>query len=228
MFGLDDYIASRSNGGGVLLVCVIAVLLGLRHASDPDHLAAVTALIAGGQERAARAAARLGFAWGLGHATSLFVFGLPIVLFERYLPERLQQGAETLVAAMIVYLALRLLYRWRAGYFHLRVRNAHVHPRTRLGAYGVGLVHGMGGSAGVGVLVIATVESRVLAVLSLVLLAFFTTVSMTVTTTGFGRMLDTRTLRNAFARVAPAFGALSLVFGVWYGAAAWAVAPYPF
>jgi high-affinity nickel permease len=228
MFGLDDSIASLSSGGSVLLVCVVAVLLGLRHAGDPDHLAAVTTLIASGQERAARGAARLGIAWGLGHATSLFVFGLPIVLFERYLPERLQRGAETLVAAMIVYLAVRLLYRWRAGYFHLRAHGDHVHPRTRLGAYGIGLAHGLGGSAGVGVLIIATVDSRALAVVSLVLLAFFTAASMTILTTGFGRTLDTRLFRNAFARVAPAFGALSLAFGVWYGAAAWAVAPYPF
>jgi high-affinity nickel permease len=215
MFGLDDYLASLSDGSGVLLVCVIAVLLGLRHATDPDHVAAVATLIAAGHERAA---ARLGLAWGAGHATSLFVFGLPIVLFERYLPERVQQGAETLVAALIVYLALRLLR------FHMRAHGDHVHPRTGVGAYGIGLAHGMGGSAGVGVLIIAAVDSRPLAVLSLVLLALFTAVSMTAITAGFGSMLGTRPLR----RLAPAFGALSLAFGLWYGAAAWAVAPYPF
>jgi high-affinity nickel permease len=228
MFGLDDHIASFSDGGSVLLVCLVAVLLGLRHATDPDHLAAVTTLLAGGRERAARAAARLGLVWGLGHATSLFVFGLPIVLFERYLPERVQQGAETLVAALIVYLALRLLHRWRAGYFHLALRGRHVHPRTGLGAFGIGLAHGMGGSAGVGVLIVATVDSRAVAVVSLILLAVFTAVSMTLLTTGLGRTLDARPLRGAFVRVTPAFGALSLAFGVWYGAAAWALAPYPF
>ena len=46
------------------------------------------------------------------------MFGLPILLFEAYLPERLQQGAETAVAALIVFLAVRLLIRWRSGYFH--------------------------------------------------------------------------------------------------------------
>ena len=45
-------------------------LLGLRHATDPDHLAAVTSLVAGGRERATRAAAKLGLCWGLGHATT--------------------------------------------------------------------------------------------------------------------------------------------------------------
>ena len=77
MFGLDDKIAGFSNGTTLLVVAAVAVLLGLRHASDPDHLAAVTTLIASGKERATRAAARMGFVWGLGHATSLFLFGLP-------------------------------------------------------------------------------------------------------------------------------------------------------
>ena len=80
MFGLDERIATFSNGTTLLIVVAVSVLLGLRHASDPDHLAAVTTMIASGKERAARRAARLGFTWGLGHATSLLVFGLPVIL----------------------------------------------------------------------------------------------------------------------------------------------------
>jgi hypothetical protein len=59
------------------------ILLGLRHATHPDHLAAVTTLVAGGrEERAAWRAGELGLAWGLGHAATLFAFGVPILLFE--------------------------------------------------------------------------------------------------------------------------------------------------
>ena len=71
MFGLDDWIAGLSEGGSVLVVVLVATLLGLRHATDPDHLAAVTALVASGREQAARSAARLGAWWGLGHAVTL-------------------------------------------------------------------------------------------------------------------------------------------------------------
>ena len=60
-----------------LLVLAISLLLGLRHASDPDHLAAVTTLAAG-KEVPVRSAGRLGLAWGAGHGTSLFVLGLPL------------------------------------------------------------------------------------------------------------------------------------------------------
>ena len=87
MLGLDNWVAGFSDGTTLLVVALVALVLGLRHATDPDHLAAVTTLIAGTEERAARAAARLGLAWGAGHATSLLAFGVPIVIFKAYLPE---------------------------------------------------------------------------------------------------------------------------------------------
>src|SRR3954467_11511057 len=143
MFGLDTWLAHFSDGATLLIVCGIAVLLGLRHATDPDHLAAVTTLIASGKDRTKRAAGRLGFVWGLGHATTLFVFGLPIVLFNSYLPESVQRGAEAAIGVLILALALRLLVRWRRGELH---PHEHGHAaarraRTPLQAYGIGLVH---------------------------------------------------------------------------------------
>src|SRR4051794_26272050 len=151
MFGLDERIASLSNGGSVLVVLLVALLLGLRHATDPDHIAAVTTLVASSRERAARRAAQLGAGGGLGHPLTPVVVGVAVLLFERYLPSSLQRGAETAVAALIVFLAARLLIRWRSGYFH---GHAHAHPphehdhrhsvRSPLGAFSIGLVHGLG------------------------------------------------------------------------------------
>jgi hypothetical protein len=232
MFGLDDWIAGLSNGASVGVVLLVAVLLGLRHATDPDHIAAMTTLVASGRERAARSAAQLGAWWGVGHGITLVALGLPILLAQQYLPERLQQGAETAVAALIVFLALRLLVRWRHGHFDL---HAHPHPdpahrhavRTPAGALGVGLVHGMGGSAGVGVLLLAAIPSETVAVASLLLLALFTAVSMTIVTAGFGFTLGARPVAAVVARAVPVLGALSLTFGLWYAAATWSLAPYP-
>jgi hypothetical protein len=109
----------------------------------------------------------------------------------------------------------------------------HAHPpahgaRTRLGAFAIGLLHGVGGSAGVGVLLVASIGSTPLAVASLALLAVFTAVSMCLLSTGFGLALVSRPVRAAFAGVAPALGTASLAFGVWYATAAWSLAPYPF
>ena len=249
MFGLDTWIAHLSNGATLLAVSGVAIVLGLRHATDPDHLAAVTTLIASGKERTKRLAARLGLAWGLGHATSLFAFGLPIVLFKAYLPEPVQRGAETAVGFLIIALAVWLLVRWRRGLFHIHPHEheagAHVHihgharearhehrhsvrARSPLQAFGIGLVHGMGGSAGVGVLLLAAIHDRLVAVVALALFAFFTAVSMALLSTGFGLTLSSEPARRAFSRIAPALGVASLLFGVWYALGALQLTPYYF
>jgi len=220
MFGLDDHLAELSNGGSILIVLLVATLLGLRHATDPDHIAAVTTLMASGRENARRRAAALGAYWGLGHALTLVAFGVPILLFEAYLPEIVQRGAETAVAALIVFLAVRLLVRHRHPH-------AHGHEvRRPLAAFGIGLIHGMGGSAGVGVLLLAAIPSTRLAVASLVVLAFFTAVSMTIVTTSFGSVLAAR--QGLVTAAAPVLGVASLAFGFWYAAAAWSLVAYPF
>jgi high-affinity nickel permease len=231
MFGLDDWVAGMSDGASLAVVILVAILLGLRHATDPDHIAAVSTLLASGRERAAGAAARLGAWWGLGHAVTLIAFGIPILVAERYLPGVVERGAETAVAALIVFLAVRLLLRWRHGAFATSDdghSHHHHHVRTPLGAFGIGLVHGMGGSAGVGVLLLAAIPSQGLAIVSLIVLAVFTAVSMTIVTTGFGVVLGARRVAGALAAAIPALGLASLTFGVWYAAAAWSLAPYPF
>jgi hypothetical protein len=172
---------------------------------------------------------------------TLFAFGLPMLLLDSYLPERVQQTAETAIAAVIAYLAVRLLVRWRRGEFHehehgygdeehshVHAKHDHRHPRSGLGAFGIGLVHGMGGSAGVGILLAASIESTPMAVASLALLAIFTAVSMTMLSSGFGRTLVSRPVSSAFGAVAPVLGSGSLLFGFWYATSAWRLTPYPF
>jgi high-affinity nickel permease len=235
MFGLDQWLAHFSDGATLGLVVLVAIVLGLRHATDPDHLAAVTTLIATGRDRAARAAARLGLCWGLGHATSLFAFGLPIVLFKAYLPAPVQAGAETSVGVMIALLALWLLVRWRRGLFHLHhdhgLPHAHgsrrrLRTRSPLQAFGIGLVHGMGGSAGVGVLLLASIHDRGVAIAALGLFAVCTALSMAAVSTGWGLTLASSPGRASLGRVAPVLGCMSLAFGVWYALAALSLAPY--
>ncbi len=239
MFGLDDRIASFSDGTTLLVVMVVAIVLGLRHASDPDHLAAVTTLIASGKEQAARKAGILGLVWGLGHATSLFVFGIPIVLYRAYLPEVVQRGAETTVGLLIVCLAGWLLVRWRRGTLAVHAhgdrepRHAHgpAHPRkarTRPQAYAIGLIHGLGGSAGVGILLIASIPSHALAVVALAVFAVGTAVSMALLSSGFGLTLSSAPVQRSFQRLAPVLGMVSLAFGIWYALGAQGLLPYYF
>ena len=122
MFGLDDWLAQLAHGESLVVVLAVALLLGLRHASDPDHLAAVSTLIASDPRDGRERAGRLGLAWGLGHALTLGLFGVPVVLFGTDLPETAQRAAEAAVGLMIMFLAMRLLVRWHSGRFH-----AHAH-----------------------------------------------------------------------------------------------------
>jgi high-affinity nickel permease len=244
MSGLDDRIAELAGGSWVLAVAV-ALLLGLRHATDPDHLTAVSTLVASGEERGPGRAARLGLAWGLGHATTLFVFGLPIVLANSYLPDAVQEAAEFAVGLMIIVLAARLLMKWRRGQFHAhthehspdtrhrhlhrRTAGGHAHPhhtRSPLQAYGVGLVHGVGGSAGVGILLLAAIRDHALGVAALFVFAFFTAISMSIASASFGYTLSRGPVLRRFIAVAPVMGALSLAFGAWYALGAVGALPY--
>lgn len=230
MFGLDQHIAGLSDGTTLLIVAAVACVLGFRHATDPDHLAAVTTLIAGARERGSVLAGRLGLSWGAGHAASLFAFGLPIVLFKAYLPESIQRGAETAVGLLIIALAAWLLVRWRRGFFrphhhgHDRARRA----RTPLQAFAIGVVHGMGGSAGVGVLLLAAIHDRLVAAAALAVFAGCTAISMALLSTGVGLTLSSGATSRSLNRVAPVLGFASLAFGVWYSLGALDVAPYMF
>jgi hypothetical protein len=227
MFGLDDHIASLGTGEVFLVVALVAILLGLRHATDPDHLAAVTTLVAS-DEPDTRRAGKLGFTWGLGHATSLFVFGVPIVLFKSYLPDAVQRGAETAVGIVIVTLAVRLLIQWRRGGLGPNRHHHGTPARTPAQAYAIGLVHGMGGSAGVGVLLLAAIPDHVEAIAALVLFAFFTAVSMAAASTGFGFALSRGPVLRSYLTIAPAMGVFSLAFGLWYSLGALHAVPYVF
>ncbi len=239
MFGIDEWLSGLAAGHGSGVVVLVAFLLGLRHASDPDHLVAVSTLVAGTRERATRAAARLGAAWGAGHATTLLLFGLPMLVLRSYLPGVVEAAAETLIGAIIVVLAVRLLVRWRRGAFHTHVhehagsRHAHLHShaaapehrhahvlRSPAQAFAIGLVHGTAGSGAVAVLIVVAVPGRALAMLALLILAAGTALSMTMLTAAVGRLLGLAAARRLLTAAIPALGSFACLFGVLYTAAA--------
>jgi high-affinity nickel permease len=252
MSAIDGWLEGLLHGDvGVGVILLVSLLLGLRHASDPDHLAAVTTLIASGEERQrVRKAGTMGFLWGLGHGTTLVLIGLPLVLLNHYLPEIVGKIAEVAIGCIIVLLAMRLLVRWRRGLYHVHVHSheggeahRHVHShvldeshghahrvpkRTPLSSYGVGLVHGIGGSGGLTLLLISTISDKAQATGALLLFAAGTAVSMALLSTALGLLIAGGPLARNFERVAPVLGVLSMAFGVWYALGALGVVVYPF
>lgn len=251
MAGIDGWLEGFMHGhGSVALVLVVSLALGLRHATDPDHLAAVTTLIASEEERnQVKKASLMGLLWGLGHGTTLVLIGLPLVLLGRFLPEIVVQAAEVTIGLIIVLLAARLLLRWRQGLFHAHTHvhdgdthrhvhshsedssheHAHARPlRTPLSSYGVGLVHGIGGSGGLTLLLLSTISDKIEAAVALLLFAAGTAVSMSVLSTAFGLAISGGPIARNFGRVAPALGVLSMAFGGWYMLGALGIVVYPF
>src|SRR6185436_697945 len=110
----------------ILLTLGLGFVLGLKHATEADHLAAVSTIVS--ERRSIWESARVGALWGLGHTASLFIAGLLVIVLGVTIPERVANILEFCVALMIITLGSRLLY--------LTLRNnpvMHVHAHTHDG-----------------------------------------------------------------------------------------------
>ncbi len=235
---VDLWLTGLFEGAPLLVALGLAFVLGLRHASDPDHLVAVTALIAA-DDGDARGAVRLGAWWGLGHAAVLLGLGLPLIAFKSQLPGWLEAGAEKAVGIVILLLAARVSWKWLRGDYragphnhaghadvaggshrHLRHgadEHRHIGVRTPGQAFGIGFLHGLAGTGAVVVLLIAALPSQLEAAAALAVFAPMTIVSMAALTGAFGWLLTRPLIEPLYRAVLiPALGLFGLLFGLWY------------
>ncbi len=157
----------------------LGLILGLRHALDPDHIAAVSTIVS--ESRSVRRSSLIGTCWGLGHTMSLLVAGVLVIALKIQISDRLALWMEFAVALMLILLGLKAVLKplrgWRIhvhqhahggsshSHVHLhRPSEEHAHQHRHLIRSGarpflVGLVHGMAGSAALMILVLATIPS---------------------------------------------------------------------
>jgi ABC-type nickel/cobalt efflux system permease component RcnA len=237
---LDAWLTGLLEGAPLLVALGVAFVLGLRHASDPDHLVAVTSLVAA-DDGDARGAVRLGAWWGLGHALCLLVIGLPLIALKSELPAWLEFGAEKAVGLVILVLAARVCWKWARGDYrvgrhrhgagsdvvagarhrHLRrgepAGHRHRRVRTPGQAFAIGLLHGLAGTGAVVVLLIAALPTQLEAGVALAVFAPMSIVSMAGLTGAFAWILTRSAVEPIYRAVLiPAIGLLGLVFGLWY------------
>jgi len=143
----------------------LALVLGMRHALDADHVAAVGTLIE--PDTRLRGVAGVAARWALGHGATLLGVGLALILLGLKLPGQFEIVAEVMVAATLLGLGVRRLIP----------RRAHGHAPGR-GAFAVGLLHGLAGSGPMVLLAVSTVEQRGHALLYLVLVSLGTLLGM--------------------------------------------------
>jgi high-affinity nickel permease len=232
---LDHLITGLFEGAPLVVALGIAFLLGLRHASDPDHLVAVTALMAA-DKGDTRGAARLGAWWGLGHAAALVALGIPLIAFKAQLPGWLESGAEKAIGAVILLLAVRVIYKWARGDYHADAHahnsgharrrhlrrgpdgsHQHVKVRSRGQAAAIGLLHGLAGTGAVVVLLIAALPTKLEAGLALAVFAPMSVASMAACTAAFAWVLTRPVIEPLYRGVLiPGFGLFGVMFGLWY------------
>jgi len=138
---------------------LLGFALGIRHALDPDHLAAMGTIVA--RERSPGRAALLGSMWGLGHSTSLLLASLVMIAWRIPVPAGVSHYLELLVAAMLIVIGVQSLLRPVAGYRSGAEGLPAAPRRTR--PYLIGLVHGLAGSGGLALVVLPTLPDRLTA-----------------------------------------------------------------
>jgi ABC-type nickel/cobalt efflux system permease component RcnA len=163
-----------------LPLLALGFLLGVRHATDPDHVVAVSTIVS--NEKRWSAAGSIGALWGLGHSLTLLLVGGCIVFFGIVVPPRLGLGMELSVALMLMVLGGLNLAGPRLG---IR-RWSRPSPARRMSTNArpviVGIVHGLAGSAAVALLILAAVRDAGTALAYLGLFSFGTVVGMTAMT----------------------------------------------
>jgi hypothetical protein len=189
----------------LLAAFVSSLLLGMRHATDPDHVVAVTTIVS--RERSLRRACGIGALWGLGHTATILAVGGAIILFRLAFTPRLGLSLEMAVAAMLVILGAMNLFDVRPA----PGRWTEMRPLL------VGVVHGLAGSAGATLLVLPLIDDARWALVYLMVFGAGTVVGMALVTLAVAApaVLAAPRIAGLQRGLRMASGAMSMAFGVW-------------
>ena len=189
----------------LLLTFVTSLMLGMRHATDPDHIVAVTTIVS--RERSVVKAAGIGAVWGLGHTITLLIVGGAIIAFKIGFNARLGLSMEFCVAVMLIVLGLLNLFDVKM--------TASAPSSSR--PFFVGVVHGLAGSAAAALLIVPLMDDPRWAALYLVTFGLGTIVGMSIVTISIAApaLLASAHLPSLQRSLRIASGAVSLVFGLY-------------
>jgi hypothetical protein len=191
----------------LLLTFVVSLLLGMRHATDVDHVVAVSTIVA--HERSMWRASRVGAVWGLGHTLTIFLIGGAVIVFKLAFTPRLGLSMEMTVALMLIVLGTLNLFDIGGD----ARRSATVRP------FVVGAVHGMAGSAAATLLILPLIADPRWAVLYLVVFGAGTMAGMALITAAIAApaLYRPARMKSLERSIRLASGAVSVVFGLYLG-----------
>jgi len=206
-------------------------LLGMRHALEPDHLAAVSTLVT--RERNSVKAALLGMCWGLGHTAGLVVVGAVLMFLRAELPERVANLFELAVAVMLIVLGSRTVLQafrqQQPSHPHRHAFAVHRHSglpaHVHIGTWTlarrpllIGAIHGLAGIGALTALVLTTLPTTAARLSYMALFGLGSTVGMAALSGLLGWPLARIGAHHAVTRgVALAVGTLSATLGLFWG-----------
>ena len=189
----------------LFLTFITSLMLGMRHATDPDHIVAVTTIVS--RERSVAKAAGIGAVWGLGHTITLLLVGGAIIAFKIGFNARLGLSMEFCVAFMLIVLGLLNLFdvKMTAG------------PLSTSRPFFVGVVHGLAGSAAAALLIVPLMDDPRWAALYLLTFGLGTIGGMSIVTISIAApsLLAAAHMPSLQRSLRLASGAVSLVFGLY-------------
>ena len=216
-------------------ILLLGLLLGMRHALDADHLAAVATLVT--RSRSVGHTVLHGVAWGAGHTLTLLLFGGAVLVLGLVLPEPAALALELAVGVMLVVLGAELLYRLWRGRVHFHAHRhadgaAHFHAHAHAGesqhdpdrhehghgfplrALLVGMVHGMAGSAALILLSLETLRTPAWGLVYIALFGLGSIAGMAALSVVIAIPMRLTSGRLASGRLNRAHGGLSALVGL--------------
>ena len=189
----------------LFLTFITSLMLGMRHATDPDHIVAVTTIVS--RERSVVKAAGIGAVWGMGHTITLLLVGGAIIAFKVAINARLGLSLELCVAVMLIVLGILNLFD---------VRAKSDRPNTSRPFF-VGVIHGLAGSAAAALLIVPLIDDPRWAALYLLTFGLGTIVGMTLVTLTIAApsFIAAAHMPSLQRSLRLASGAVSLVFGLY-------------
>jgi len=186
----------------VVSILLLGFMLGMRHATDADHVVAVTTIVTG--EPSLRRASRIGVLWGIGHSATIMLVGGAIVAFRISVPPRLGLALEFVVALMLIVLGV------------VTLSSRAVTATATVRPVAVGLVHGLAGSAFIALLVLAAVPGLWLGLAYLAIFGLGTVAGMALVTLAIAvpSALGARRVGRAQRYLRLASGLASVAFGL--------------
>ncbi len=224
---------------GLFAALALGIILGLRHALDPDHVVAVSTIVS--EYRNPLRSFWVGISWGLGHTTTLLVIGIVIIALRLTIPDRLALFLEFAVGIMLVGLGAQVIYNFQKKKVHQHAHgheeDAHTHfhshaenpahspehhrargvgkPFFRKKSYFIGTVHGLAGSAALTLLVLTYIESPLVGLTYIALFGLGSVLSMGIVNIfiSFPFVFSAGRLPSLNRYIQLSVGAFSILFG---------------